>query len=196
VTVADRNAMNVEDREERMMKRNRASLGVRSLVVSAILVSATLQAREASTQREAPSLQTFQAGRTCTAVWVRSAGPSSPSEKKRVLLRPLTFSATEILDLELVVIVPSKNAGKDMEIKLYTPKGQLYQTLKVGADASASASGADQARGRWYETVTARLPVAGTTIVNNSLYGVWKAEAYFEGSSSPCTRARSFSIKP
>jgi hypothetical protein len=44
--------------------------------------------------------------------------------------------------------------------------------------------------------LTARLPVAGTTIVNNSLYGTWKAEAYFEGERTACAKARSFVIKP
>jgi hypothetical protein len=44
--------------------------------------------------------------------------------------------------------------------------------------------------------VTARLPVAGTTIVNNSLYGTWKAEAYLVGEQTACARARSFVINP
>jgi hypothetical protein len=180
-------------RGSRMMGA-RTSLVFPSLLGGAILVSATFLASRASAEREAPSPQDFRARRACTAVWVTSLDPAGRSETKRAARRPLTFSATEILDLKLVVIVPSKNARKNMEIKLYTPKGHLYQILKVAADASAS--GADKARGRWYETVSARLPVAGTTIVNSSLYGVWKAEAYFEGSSSPCTRARSFSINP
>ena len=47
-----------------------------------------------------------------------------------------------------------------------------------------------------YQTVTTRLPVAGTTIVNNSLYGTWKAEAFFEGERTACAKPRSFVIKP
>ena len=38
------------------------------------------------------------------------------------------------------------------------------------------------------------LPVAGTSIVGNSLYGTWKAEAFVEDEIAPCGQPASFGI--
>ena len=42
----------------------------------------------------------------------------------------------------------------------------------------------------------ATLPVAGTSIVNHSLYGRWKVLAHLDGSPIPCAPARAFWIGP
>jgi len=34
--------------------------------------------------------------------------------------------------------------------------------------------------------VTARMPVAGTPIINSSLYGDWRVEAYLDGATRAC----------
>jgi len=128
----------------------------------------------------------------CQLVWVTAPAFGKPASRAR---RPLNFSASDVLDLEFQVVIPAEAhlAGQSLELKLFTPKGHLYQTLAV--PAASQASGTPRRRAR-FRTVTARLPVAGTTIVNNSLYGTWKAEAYFEGEPTACAKPRSFVIKP
>jgi len=127
----------------------------------------------------------------CQAVWVTAPTFGKPAPRFR---KPLNFSAAEVLDLEFQVLIrPDLLAGRSLELKILTPKGHLYQTLALPAPSDPDA--APQRRSR-YRTVTARLPVAGTTIVNNSLYGAWKAEAYLAGERNACAKARSFVINP
>jgi hypothetical protein len=125
----------------------------------------------------------------CTAVWVTAPAPPGKETAKR---RSLSFSARDVLDLELHVAVPSTSpaAGKKIELKLITPRGHLYQMLSAAAETEASP------RRQRFAIVSASLPVAGTTIVNNSLYGTWRAEAYVEGESAPCAKPRAFEIQP
>jgi hypothetical protein len=122
----------------------------------------------------------------CTIVWVTAPIPPG---KPFYFRRPLDFVAPHVLDLQFWVILPSASAtpGRSLEVKLFTPKGHLYQTL--------SAPIVHGARPRLFQTVTLRLPVAGSTIVNNSLYGIWTAEAYLGGDTSPCTWPRKFRIR-
>lgn len=122
----------------------------------------------------------------CTIVWVTAPNPPG---KVRSRWPPLDFSASKVLDLKFWVVLPSRRTtpGRRVEVKLFTPKGHLYQTLAAPVDAG---------RPRLFQTVTMRLPVAGTTIVNNSLYGRWTAAAYLEGGASPCTKTRKFQIRP
>lgn len=131
----------------------------------------------------------------CQSVWVTAPAFGKPASRAR---KPLNFSAADVLDLEFQIVVPAGTSlvGRRLELKLFTPKGHLYQTLAVPAASKASGTAGTPKRRPRYQTLTARLPVAGTTIVNNSLYGTWKAEAYFEGERTACAKARSFVIKP
>jgi len=131
----------------------------------------------------------------CQLVWVTAPAFGKPASRAR---KPLNFSAAEVLDLEFQIVVPANTslAGRPLELKLFTPKGHLYQTLAVPAASTASGTAGTPKRRPRYQTLTARLPVAGTTIVNNSLYGTWKAEAYLEGERTACAKARSFVIRP
>lgn len=124
--------------------------------------------------------------RGCTAVKV-----GSPQQPRGRGYRPKYFSASEILDLELAVSVRRRRGPEQIKIKLYTPNGHLYQTLKLPVDASRRLN----ARGRPSRWVVGTLPVAGTTIVWASLYGKWKAEVYADGSEKRC-RATRFVIAP
>jgi hypothetical protein len=169
--------------------------GIIGVLAAAVVVSSALLPNEARAQGADPSLGaagSVPPPKACTALWV-----TTPTDKAgtagRASRRAPVFSATSILDLELIVLVPAEYAGTNMELKLFTPKGHLYQTLEI--DSAPSKTSGDPSRRR-YELLTARLPVAGTTIVNSSLYGVWTAEAYFAGASSPCTQARAFAILP
>lgn len=160
--------------------------------VTAVFASMSFAAFEAAPQKAAPSA----AG--CQSVWVTAPSvPGKPATRSSRSRKPLNFSAAEVLDLEFQIMVPAAAslAGRRLELKLFTPKGHLYQTLAVSAEASAPKAWTPKRRAR-YQTVTARLPVAGTTIVNNSLYGTWKAEAYFEGERTACAKARAFVINP
>lgn len=160
-----------------------------SPAIIAVSVSMSLGAVEARAQKAAPSAT------ACQSVWVTA--PFSTGKGASRSRKPLNFSAAEVLDLEFQIVVPADAslAGRRLELKLFTPKGHLYQTLAVPTEVSAPKAGTPKRRSR-YQTVTARLPVAGTTIVNNSLYGTWKAEAYFEGERTACVKARTFVIKP
>ena len=165
------------------MKRSRIP------AAAAVLLSMALAAVDAQAQKAAA------VHGSCQSLWVTAPDFSGkPAARSR---KPLNFSAAEVLDLEFQVVLPADTsfAGRRLELKLFTPKGHLYQTLAVPAATAASKASTKKRRAR-YQTVTARLPVAGTTIVNNSLYGTWKAEAYFEGEPTACAKARSFVIKP
>ena len=157
-------------------------LSAAAVVVAAMfLTSGDALAQEAAARRDG-----------CQSVWV-----TAPAFGKRAprFRKPFNFSATEVLDLEFQVLVrPDLLAGRGLELKILTPKGHLYPTLALPAP-SDPADAAPQRRSR-YRTVTARLPVAGTTIVNNSLYGAWKAEAFVAGERTACARPRSFVINP
>lgn len=163
------------------MNRYRAS------VVTAVLMSASLAASEAMAQGAAPTAA------ACQSVWVTApVVAGKPASRSR---KTLNFSATEVLDLEFQVVVPADpSLARPLQLKLFTPKGHLYQTLAVSPGAAPGPANAKR-RSR-FRTVTARLPVAGTTIVNNSLYGTWRAEAYLEGERTACAKPRTFVIKP
>jgi len=165
------------------MKRPRIS------AAAVIVASMSVAAGDAAAQQAAPPRA------ACRSVWVTAPTFGKPARRLR---KPLTFSAAEVLDLEFQVVIPANasSAGPSLELKLFTPKGHLYQTLAVPAASQASGTAAPPKRRARYRTVTARLPVAGTTIVNNSLYGTWKAEAYVDGERTACAKARSFVIKP
>ena len=144
---------------------------------------------------------------------------SSPPFKKP---RDRVFSATRILDLQLDAMLRRTYVGPHtLHLKLFTPRGHLYQVLTVPFTSSAKAadgSAPTPAPKRWVEgypqpleekalrsvthegetayQVTATLPVAGTSIMTNSLYGEWKVEPYLDQQAAPCGDVRSFVINP
>ena len=155
----------------------------------------------------------------CAGLRVSSIQTSRSSKRDKARARRPVFSATEMLDLEFQVLLPRRLKGRHrIDLKIYTPYGHLYQTLTVpftaergnalrrrGATPKRRIEGyphpvreanvsSVRSRGRRFHMVSAGLPVAGTSIVNNSLYGLWKVEAYLDGSLEPCCRARSFEI--
>ena len=122
-----------------------------------------------------------------------------PKTESRRGLR--TFHATAVLDLEFQVRVRRARSGEHrLALKVYTPNGHLYQTLSVPLAATESTDDETRPRRRRRRTrsrtVSATLPVAGTTIVRSSLYGTWRVEAYLDGSTQTCTAPRKFVIEP
>ena len=83
-----------------------------------------------------------------------------------------------------------------LEFKIYTPKGNLYQSMTLQFDADAPIPEGARRRSRRFQDVNAVLPVAGTSIVTSSMYGTWTVEAFLDGDERRCSRPRRFLIQP
>jgi hypothetical protein len=186
------------------------------LILGAVLALA--QAATAAPPHRAPTTPPDEsfAGQ-CLAVAVSS--PETPSAR-------VSFSATRILDLQLGTVLRSRISGEHvLNLKVYTPKGHLYQQFDVpfrgsgvgtagGVASEVSEAGPRMRRVDGYPQllpeqdlvaartpsgqrgyrVSARLPVAGTSIMTSSLYGKWKVVPYIDGDVKPCGAATAFSI--
>jgi len=124
-------------------------------------------------------------------VILRVYSPQQPAGRSRGV-----FSASEILDLELQAVVSRRLADdRQVEFKVYTPSGHLYQLLRAELSApEAGGRSRSPSRERRQLSVSARLPVAGTSIVTNSLYGRWTVVAHLDGSSEPAGPPSSFTL--
>ncbi len=131
----------------------------------------------------------------CSALQVSS--PEAPTKTQRRSKKAPTFSAAAILDLKLeATLSPAVKGQHQVEFKVYTPKGHLYQSLTAMTASSAAAQGG-RTRGGKKTAAAVMLPVAGTTIVTNSLYGQWKVEAFLDGErDAACAKPLSFVIEP
>ncbi len=98
------------------------------------------------------------------------------------------FSARQIQDLEFLVTA-KRPRGPELELWLYTPKGYVYQTLKLPAPAQ-DGPGVRRSADR----VT--LPVNGTLITVNGLYGRWRVEPHLDRAAKPCGVATEFRLRP
>jgi len=122
------------------------------------------------------------------------------------------FSAGRILDVDFNTVLRRQVTGPHLlELKVYTPRGHLYQTLTVPFTAPRKSRGARVVDGyprplpeqetrivnrdgrRNYE-VMASLPVGGTAIMSNSLYGSWRVQPNLDGEA--CGPASRFQITP
>ncbi len=170
--------------------------------VVTVLLAASSSAKESGKAEET-------SGR-CLSVQVRSP-------QARRLPWAHRFSATEILDLELRVFLPGTLTGEHrVDIRVSTPDHQLYQVLTVPFRAGSGPPEEPEGRKRKLAdyplpmreieaqrvgsgktrriTVSALLPVAGTSISSSSLYGTWTAVAFLDGSLDACAPAASFVI--
>jgi hypothetical protein len=128
----------------------------------------------------------------CYGVRVESADSSNRRSGTSV------FSAGESKDLRLVVSIPEELSSLPVHVKLFTPRGRLYQVLQATADAE-STSRAARSRGRSARdprALVALVPVAGTQITTYALFGEWRAEVYLDDAEAPCTRPLEFVIEP
>ena len=117
--------------------------------------------------------------------------PDAPARRRRFRRR---FSAGEVLDLRLNVILHAKNSAGLVEIKLYTPQGRLYDILEARAQGETKVL-----RGRFRRrrrVVSADFPIAGSHITSRSLYGKWRAEVFLNGSDRRCGPKKTFVIRP
>lgn len=128
-----------------------------------------------------------------------------------------TFSATGIMDLELAIIFSKSVAAQFngvhfVEFRLYTPQGQLYESLSIPMTTDPRRAGERHRVPGYPDLVPVRvlksinrgggqgmfakvtIPVAGTMIISNSLYGAWKAQAFVEDEIAPCTQLAQFTL--
>jgi hypothetical protein len=172
-------------------------------LMSLMLSGAVVSPRDAQgVVRGAPEDAAATGSRVLVLVKVSSPqlGPSS----SRV------FPAHGITELQFDALFRQRLRGSHvLELKLYTPKGHLYQVLTVPFSGGPRAAGYRrlpgnprvyveqvlQPAGAAAYRVSARLPVAGTWIVTSSLYGSWRVDAHLDGAASPSGRNR-FTIGP
>ena len=142
----------------------------------------------------------------CLAVEV-----ASPQDPRASPARLPSFSATRIVDLRISAILRHPAGRGTLRFRVYTPGGFLYQTLTVPFMVRGPRTGPLQARvvdgfprpqpeqaaqaapdGR--HRVSATLPVGGTIITSNGLYGRWAVEPWIDGFARPCGPSQAFVI--
>lgn len=148
------------------------------------------------------------------------AGLAFSSAQKNAGAFDTTFSATKVLDVDLFVlftpgVVNRFSAGDhQLEVRVFTPRGFLYQSIAIPFTSDSTKHGKPQkldgyphakpvqglrdvtfGKGKFLGTAV-RLPVGGTMISTNSLYGTWQAEAFIDGEALKCSQPATFSITP
>lgn len=128
-----------------------------------------------------------------------------------------TFSARSIADVDLWVLFTPGSAKRfasdhAVEVRIFTPGGYLYQSIAIPFTSDSVSRKPRKLDGYPHAMpvrklkeittstgrqlgVSVRLPVAGTSIVANSLYGQWSAEAYVDGEPIRCSRPATFVIQ-
>lgn len=119
-------------------------------------------------------------------------------------LRPI-FDVTRFLDLHFDIVLDGGLTGDHIvALELQTPSGHLYQRIEI--PMTTEVGGGDQKRrlpglpnpvpiqlavrrqsnglNQWM--IGSDLPVAGTSIVNNSIYGRWSLQLYLDGQALEC----------
>lgn len=168
----------------------------------------------AQTVAAPPPMSTHQ----CVAV--RVASPRDERAPRSRSSRDVAVSAARTVDLTLEVqIRPVLTGDHVLRLKLLTPRGYLYQTMTLPFrfDAVAPGEGVERPpatrrvpgfprplpvqslappsrRRPAADRVTARLPVAGTSIALGSLFGRWTAVPYLDDGTAPCGPGGSFVI--
>ena len=130
---------------------------------------------------------------------VTAAAPAvslSISSIPKVKARAPRYSAAKVDDLEITAtIAPQVRGGHRLALKVFTPRGHLYQTLRVPFTASSLPARGPRPPSRTQE-VSARLPVSGTLIVTSSLYGRWSVVPYLGADGDACGRPLAFWVDP
>jgi hypothetical protein len=106
-----------------------------------------------------------------------------------------SISATAAKDLVIEVSVPDAAASSPVQVKLFTPRGRLYQVIEAHAGESEMLDGGGRGRRGRGRTLEALFPMAGTPVVTNALFGEWRAEVYLDGAETPCLRPLEFVIE-
>jgi hypothetical protein len=136
----------------------------------------------------------------CSAIEVTAPGLRRPP-------RNLRFATSQLLDLEFSTELQQATYGSHvLHFKVTTPGGFLYQDLAMPFSWRRPGKGprerqsdgvmraAARARGAGTREVRARLPVAGTSITLNTLYGRWSVQAFLDDQSRPCSPSAGFTL--
>jgi hypothetical protein len=144
-----------------------------------LLVAATM---------DVSSSMVFAARKRSTGCISVQVGP--PQGRKKVP----DLSAAAVKDLRIEIVLTEDAATRPVQVKLYNPRGRLYQILDALADSSGTKPNGRSKRGE--RLFVALLPVAGTQITAHALYGTWRAEVYLDGASTGCTPPTEFVLSP
>jgi hypothetical protein len=122
-------------------------------------------------------------------VTIQVTSPQGPAKRG-------VFSTHKHYDLDFAVkLVPrAATPGRVVELKLYTPRGFLYQVLETAIPQPSPRRRGRARIAKKTTTASVRLPVAGTWITQNTLYGRWKVVPYLEGQTAACGRPRTVEI--
>lgn len=129
-----------------------------------------------------------------------------------------SFSARAVLDVDVSVLVTTAEINRFrgdhlIEVRFYTPRGFLYQSMTIPVSFDKHKKGSKKrvdgyprslpvsvleevtVNGKKYYAASVRLPVGGTMITSNSLYGEWSVEAFADSLPfGDCTVRASFTI--
>jgi hypothetical protein len=105
-----------------------------------------------------------------------------------------TFPGHGLRELRVVVNWKEIDHVHQQRLELYSPDGSLYQQLTTAFTGVRPAP--RQAAHHPGVTVTTRIPVAGTSIVDSSLFGEWCAEVFLDDEAAPIARHRFFLDAP
>ena len=128
-----------------------------------------------------------------------------------------TFSATKVVDVDFALLFTPGAVNRfadthTVEFRVFTPRGHLYQSITIPFTSDPAAKGkrikiegypdpqpVSLLTEVTYEKnkhllVKTALPVAGTPIITNSLYGQWRAEAYVDDEPVGCAKPVLFTI--
>jgi hypothetical protein len=144
--------------------------------------------------------QTAKAAAACLGVKVGSTPTITALDEQK------GFSARAILDLNFRIVLPGNDTPEAVTLKIYTPRGHLYQEVLVPVAPEGSAERERVVAGYPAPLKVARVrrlrasdgraargvdappfPVAGTHVVSSSLYGEWRVEAWPQGASEACS---------
>lgn len=153
-----------------------------------LLTSLLLALAPATTGARTPPRTLDRAVRPTCAVQV-----SSPQTAPRSGDYVPSFSATAILNLRIRTLVGQAAGPGTLYLRLFTPRGHLYQTLIVPYTVPRVGGAPFPAR-LVRTAIDATLPVAGTSIMTDGLYGQWVVEPWLGGATTPCGPARTFAI--
>ena len=128
-----------------------------------------------------------------------------------------TFSATKVVDVDFAILFTPGSVNRfadthTVEFRIFTPRGHLYQSITIPFTSDPAAKG-KRVKIEGYPDpqpvslltdvtylknkhllVKVALPVAGTPIISNSLYGQWRAEAYVDDEPVGCAKPALFTI--
>jgi hypothetical protein len=112
----------------------------------------------------------------CAALAVKTPDRARPTDR---------FSARRVLDLQFQLRLREAEEPHRVTFRIFTPKGHLYQELVATHRATRTGGTA---------LVSATMPLAGTAITTNSLYGRWRVTPYLDGAGTPCGRSATFLV--